>query len=54
MDESDFTVIINKEDIIEYNTIDDLKFKQDTSLIINVQKTVHSSSISKPKRNPWF
>lgn len=55
-DESDFTVIINKEDIIEYNTIDDLKFKQDTSLIINVQRKHYAPPPSRPRgqKKPGF
>lgn len=55
-DESDFTVIINKEDIIEYNTIDDLKFKQDTSLIINVQRKQYTPPPSRPRsqKKPGF
>lgn len=36
--DSDFTVVLKKEDIIEYNTTDDSKFKQATGLIINVER----------------
>jgi hypothetical protein len=34
---SDFTVVLKKDDIIEYNTTDDLKFRQATGAIINVE-----------------
>lgn len=36
--DSDFTVVLKKEDVIEYNTTDDSKFKQATGLIINVER----------------
>jgi hypothetical protein len=54
--ETDFTVLVNKEDIIEYNTIDEPKFKQDTSLIINVQRKHYAPPPSRPRgqKKPGF
>lgn len=54
--ETDFTVLVNKEDIIEYNTIEEPKFKQDTSLIINVQRKHYAPPPSRPRgqKKPGF
>lgn len=48
-DDGDFTVILKKNDLLEYNTKDNPKFKQDTSLIINVQRK-HYANPSPPTR----
>ena len=34
----DLTVVLKKEDVIEFNTTDDLKFRHGTGLIINVER----------------
>lgn len=35
--QTDFTVVLKKDDIIEYNTTDDLKFRQAAGAIINIE-----------------
>lgn len=46
---SDFTVVLKKDDFIEYNTTDDSKFRQATGAIINVESKYVTQPIHRPR-----